>query len=114
MASGGAPVKTLTFTDAELEAVRRAVAGLAKSNPHLTTALAKLDRGTDQRRVEIVLDIDSEAAKWSAPLFAGLLSRWSSRFAKLVEVASKRGKVTVYVDGAPVDLATLVENEVIP
>lgn len=105
-------MKTLTFTDAELEAVRRAVAGLAKSNPHLTTALAKLDRGTDQRRVEIVLD--SEAAKWSAPLFAGLLSRWSSRLAKLVEVASKRGKVTVYVDGAPVDLATLVENEVIP
>ena len=106
-------MKTLTFTDAELEAVRRAVAGLAKSNPHLTTALAKLDRGTDQRRVEIVLDVESEK-KWSAPLFAGLLSRWSSRFAKLVEVASKRGKVTVYVDGAPVDLATLVENEVIP
>lgn len=105
-------MKTLTFTDAEHGAVRRAVAGLAKSNPHLTTALVKLDRGTDQRRVEIVLD---DPKRGSFPAFAGIAARWRKPFATIVQAAVKRGaRVTVYVDGAPVDLATLVENEVFP
>lgn len=105
-------MKTITFTDAELEAVRRAVAGLAKSNPHLTTALSKLDRGSDDRLVEIVLD--STAAKSAAPLFSGRITRWRPQFEAMVRLGSKRGRVTVYVDGVEVDPATLKVNEVIP
>lgn len=105
-------MKTITFTDAELEAVRRAVAGLAASNPHLTTALVKLDRGGDDRLVEIVLD--STAAKSAAPLFSGRITRWRPQFEAMVRFGSKRGKVTVYVDGVEVDPATLKVNEVIP
>ena len=105
-------MKTLTFTDAELEAVRRAVAGLAKSNPHLASALSKLDRGTDARKLEIVLD---DPKRGSFPAFSGIESRWRPRYVMLVQAAVKRGaRVTVYIDGRPVDLATLVENEVIP
>lgn len=105
-------MKTITFTDAELEAVRRAVAGLAKSNPHLTTALVKLDRGSDDRLVEIVLD--STAAKSAAPLFSGRITRWRPQFEAMVRLGSKRGRVTVYVDGVELDPATLKVNEVIP
>lgn len=111
-AGRGDTVKTITFTDDEAEAVRRAVAGLAKSNPHLTTALAKLDRGSDNRKLEIVLD---DPKRGSFPAFSGIESRWRARYVMLVQAAVRRGaRVTVYVDGAPVDLATLVENEVFP
>lgn len=71
-----------------------------------------LDRGSDERHVEIVLD--STAAKSAAPLFSGRITRWRPQFEAMVRLGSKRGKVTVYVDGVEVDAATLKVNEVIP
>lgn len=102
-------MKTITFTDAEHEAVRRAVAGLAASNPHLATALSKLDRGSDNRKLEIVID---DPKRGSFPAFSGIESRWRPRYAMVVTAATKRGAlVTVYVDGVEVDASKLKPNQ---
>lgn len=105
-------MKTITFTDDEAEAVRRAVASLAGKDDdgrHLRSALVKLDRGSDERHVEIVLD--STAAKSAAPLFSGRVTRWRPQFEAMVRLGSKRGKVTVYVDGVEVDASKLKPNQ---
>lgn len=108
-------MKTITFTDDELEAVRRAVAALAgkdEDGRHLRSALVKLDRGTDARKIEIVVD---DPKKGSFPAFVGVATRWRKPFDSIVSAAQKRGgRVTVFVDGVEVDGATLKVNEVFP
>lgn len=108
-------MKAIKFTNAELEAVRFAVAGAATADPdnlNLRTALAKLDGPAAARRLELVIVRGDGTQEL---LFSGLARRWTPVHAATLHRArwlmGKADRVSVRLDGAEVRPEDLGVNE---